>query len=79
MTHVALDLAADFAAHRLAGTATLTVHSTPAAREIVLDTRDLAIEAVTDGQGRPLDTSCQRLIRSSVARSVSRSPRTGAG
>ncbi len=54
MTHVALDLAADFATHRLSGTATLTVHSTPAAREIVLDTRDLAIEAVTDGQGRPL-------------------------
>ena len=54
VTHVALDLAADFATHRLSGTATLTVHSTPAAREIVLDTRDLAIEAVTDGQGRPL-------------------------
>jgi leukotriene-A4 hydrolase len=54
VTHVALDLTADFETRRLSGTATLTLHSTPTAREIVLDTRDLTIETVTDGQGRPL-------------------------
>jgi leukotriene-A4 hydrolase len=54
VTHVALDLSADFAAHRLSGTATLTVQSSPTAREIVLDTRDLTIEAVTDLRGRSL-------------------------
>src|SRR4029453_12147705 len=54
VTHLALDLSADFAAHRLAGSATLTVDSSPAAREIVLDTRDLTIEAVTDLRGRSL-------------------------
>jgi leukotriene-A4 hydrolase len=55
VTHVALDLTADFAAHRLAGTATLSVQTSPAAREIVLDTRDLTIEAVTDLRGRSLE------------------------
>jgi leukotriene-A4 hydrolase len=54
VTHVALDLAADFKTHRLSGTAALTIHANPSAREIVLDTRDLTIEAVTDGEGRPL-------------------------
>jgi leukotriene-A4 hydrolase len=54
VTHIALDLAADFETHRLSGTATLTVHAAPSAREIVLDTKDLTIDAVTDAQGRPL-------------------------
>jgi leukotriene-A4 hydrolase len=54
VTHIALDLSADFDAHRLSGTATLTVHAAPSAREIVLDTKDLTIDAVTDVQGRPL-------------------------
>jgi len=54
VTHVVLDLSADFAAHRLSGAATLTIHSAPDAREIVLDTRDLTIDSVTDGEGRPL-------------------------
>ena len=54
VTHVALDLAADFKTHRLSGTAALTIHANPSAREIVLDTRELTIDAVTDGEGRPL-------------------------
>ena len=52
--HVALDLAADFEAETLAGTATLTVEGRPGATEVVLDTRDLAIERVTDAAGAPL-------------------------
>jgi len=45
--HVALDLGADFAAHRLSGTAELTVEQVdPAADRLVLDTRDLEISAV---------------------------------
>ena len=45
--HVALDLSTDFEAHRLAGTAELTVEQVdPAADELVLDTRGLEISAV---------------------------------
>ncbi len=54
VTHVALDLGADFDAKMLAGTATLTVARAAGAREIVLDTRDLTIERVTDAAGAPL-------------------------
>lgn len=45
--HVALDLSADFAAHRLEGTAELTVERLDAeAKELRLDTRDLEIRSV---------------------------------
>ena len=45
--HVALDLSADFTAHRLEGTAELTVERIdPAARELHLDTRDLEIRSI---------------------------------
>jgi aminopeptidase N len=54
VTHVALDLTADFAAHTLGGTATLTMDAAPAASEIVLDTKTLAIERVTDSSGGEL-------------------------
>src|SRR6185503_9984907 len=54
VTHVALDLAADFKTHRLSGTVVLTIHANPFVREIVLDMRELTIDAVTDGEGRPL-------------------------
>ena len=53
--HVALDLAADFTAHRLQGSATLTVERVvPEARELLLDTRDLEIRSVQriDAQGQ---------------------------
>ena len=54
VTHVALDLAADFAAKRLGGTATLDVQSASGAKEIVLDTKGLEVETVTNAEGQPL-------------------------
>jgi leukotriene-A4 hydrolase len=54
VTHVELDLRADFAARKLSGTATLDLQTAPGADEVVLDTRDLAIQAVTDAAGKPL-------------------------
>ena len=57
VTHVALDLALDFAARRVAGTATLDVAARPDAAEILLDSKGLEIEAVTDGAGRALPWS----------------------
>ena len=54
VTHVALDLTADFTSKTLAGKATLSVERTPAAHEVVLDTRDLTIESATAHDGRTL-------------------------
>jgi leukotriene-A4 hydrolase len=54
VTHVALDLTADFEAHVFRGTATLTVEAVPAAKEVVLDTKTLTIEGATDQAGQPL-------------------------
>ena len=55
VTHVSLDLDADFQAKQLVGTATLTVERAPDAAEVVLDTRDLTVSGVTDAAGAPLD------------------------
>jgi leukotriene-A4 hydrolase len=54
VTHVNLDLRADFAAQQLVGTATLDLLTAPGASQLILDTRDLTIEAVTDEAGRAL-------------------------
>jgi aminopeptidase N len=54
VTHLALELRADMAARQLQGTATLTVQRRPGATELVLDTRDLDIERVTDNGGATL-------------------------
>jgi len=54
VTHVALDLQADFTAKVLSGRATLSVERAPGATEIVLDTRDLTIEGVTAPDGAAL-------------------------
>ncbi len=54
VTHVALDLATDFTAKTLAGTATLTVARAPGATELVLDARDLTILGATDAGGDAL-------------------------
>ena len=54
VTHVALDLDADFAAKRMRGTATLDVEAAPNAREIVLDSKGLEIESIADASGKPL-------------------------
>src|SRR3954468_21432606 len=54
VTHVALDLDADFEAHRMVGTATLDLVAVPGAGEIILDSNGLEIQAVADARGRPL-------------------------
>jgi aminopeptidase N len=54
VTHVALDLRADFEAKRLVGSARLNVARQPGAKEIVLDTSGLTIDGVTAGDGTPL-------------------------
>jgi aminopeptidase N len=57
VTHVALDLNADFEAHRMAGTAVLDIQAAPGAREIVLDSMGLEIQGVTGPNGRALPFS----------------------
>ena len=52
--HVALDLAVDFDAKRIGGTATLDIQRRPEAKEIILDSKGLEIEAITDGKREPL-------------------------
>lgn len=54
VTHVALDLKADFAAKRLGGTATLTIERQPGASRIVLDTRDLEVTSIASQSGSVL-------------------------
>lgn len=54
VTHVALDLTADFAAKEMRGTATLDILAVAGAKEIVLDDKGLVIEKITDAKGRPL-------------------------
>jgi leukotriene-A4 hydrolase len=54
VSHVALDLTADFAARTLSGRATLTLQRAPASTAVVLDTRDLTIERVTDAKDQAL-------------------------
>ena len=49
VTHVDLNLDADFEAKVLRGTATLDLQTAPDALKVVLDTRDLTIDKVTDG------------------------------
>lgn len=55
VTHVALDLDADFDARRMAGTATLDIEAAPGATEIILDSKGLEIEAITDAAGARLE------------------------
>lgn len=54
VTHVSLDLTADFDAKVMAGTATLDLQTREGAKEIVLDSRNLAVKQVTDAEGRQL-------------------------
>ncbi|MEO5868208.1 MAG: M1 family metallopeptidase [Sphingomonas sp.] len=57
VTHVDLDLTADFAAHVMRGTAVLDILAAPGAHEIVLDDDKLVITKITDAAGRPLKWS----------------------
>ncbi|HEX6376334.1 MAG TPA: M1 family metallopeptidase [Allosphingosinicella sp.] len=54
VTHVALDLKADFDAKRIGGIATLDIEAKPDAKAIVLDSKGLEIEAITSADGKPL-------------------------
>jgi leukotriene-A4 hydrolase len=79
VTHVALDLRADFAAQRLSGRAALDLDVAPGAAEVVLDTRDLTIHGVLDERGRPLrwalgepDSILGRALTVQLPRSVRR-------
>ncbi|WP_126176485.1 M1 family metallopeptidase [Tsuneonella rigui] len=54
VTHVDLDLALDFAAKAVGGTATLYVLAAPGATELVLDDRGLQVSRITDEAGREL-------------------------
>ena len=57
VTHVDLDLTADFDAKVMRGTAALDILAAPDARRIVLDDKDLVITKITDARGRPLKWS----------------------
>ena len=54
VTHVDLDLALDFQAKRVGGTAGLDILAAPGANEVVLDALGLEILRVTNGQGQEL-------------------------
>ncbi len=55
VTHVALDLALDFDAKDVFGTATLDIMAADGADEIVLDSDGLRISGITDAHGAALD------------------------
>ena len=61
VTHVTLDLTADFATKRLSGTAALDIYRAPMSTEIILDTRDLDIREITDRAGRALQYTSGKL------------------
>ncbi|MBO9558691.1 MAG: M1 family metallopeptidase [Caulobacter sp.] len=54
VTHVDLDLTADFAGQKMTGTAALDIATAPDAKEVVLDSKGLVIHGVTDDKGRAL-------------------------
>lgn len=53
--HLDLNIAVDFGAQQISGSAHWHLETAPDAKQLVLDTRDLAITAVTDGAGAALD------------------------
>ncbi|WP_420142137.1 M1 family metallopeptidase [Sphingomonas sp.] len=57
VTHVALDLTADFASKQMRGTATLDILAAPGAKEVVLDDKGLVIDTITDARGNRLNWS----------------------
>jgi len=54
VTHVDLDLTADFKAQQMKGTAALDIAAAPDAKEVVLDSKGLVIHGVTDDKGAAL-------------------------
>jgi aminopeptidase N len=57
VTHVDLDLTADFAAHVMRGKAILDILARPGATEIILDDNKLQIATIADANGKPLKWS----------------------
>jgi len=57
VTNVALDLAVDFGAKRVGGTATLDIQARPGATSVVLDDKGLEIASITTADGKPLPYS----------------------
>lgn len=57
VTHVALDLTADFVSKTLRGTAALTIVRAPGASAVVLDTRGLDVSGAATRQGKPLEVA----------------------
>ena len=55
VANVDLDLALDFDAKRVSGTAALDIIAQPNIREVVLDSKGLVVEKVTDSNGKPLE------------------------
>jgi hypothetical protein len=62
VTHVALDLALDFDAKRVGGTANLRVLADPGEDELVLDSNGLQISRITDGSGRELSYEIGEMV-----------------
>ena len=54
VTHIDLDLTADFAGQKMTGTAALDIAAAPDAKDVVLDSKGLVIHGVTDAKGQPL-------------------------
>ena len=54
VANVDLELALNFEAKRVEGSASLDVIAKPGVREVILDSKDLEIAAVEDGAGKPL-------------------------
>ncbi len=54
VVHVDLDLTADFQSKTLKGTASLNLQTEANAKQVILDTKDLDIQSVTDASGAPL-------------------------
>jgi len=51
VTHVDLDLTADFAGQKMTGTAALDIAAAPDAKAVVLDSKGLVIKSITDAKG----------------------------
>lgn len=63
VTHVDLDLVADFSSRTLAGTATLDVEAAASDVLLTLDARGLQVESVTDGDGSLLTWDLEQAPR----------------
>ncbi|KSB87585.1 aminopeptidase [Caulobacter vibrioides] len=54
VTHVDLDLTADFTSRKMVGTAAIDLLLAPGAKEVVLDSKGLVVKSITDAKGKPL-------------------------